>query len=122
MDDQDRARWTKLVADFESSDLAQRECALDRGVSFGNLRDWIYRLCNETRPLVCAQEEHPAFPGPMTESSGSCPRLQGRAVTPRSPHQGAAVRRRDEVGPASTSTCRSTSRKRNRPRLLDCPS
>jgi transposase len=52
MTDQDRARWTKLVADFETSDLTQREFASERGVSFSNLRNWLYRLRKESRPLV----------------------------------------------------------------------
>src|SRR5512138_3503859 len=52
MKDQDRARWTKLVADYEASDLTQREFATERGLSFSNLRNWIYRLRKESRPLV----------------------------------------------------------------------
>jgi hypothetical protein len=40
----DRERWTKRVADFEASDLTQREFASERGISFSNLRNWIYRL------------------------------------------------------------------------------
>ena len=52
MDDPERTRWVKLVADFESSDLTQREFATERGVSFSNLRNWIYRLRKESRPLV----------------------------------------------------------------------
>ena len=52
MDDQDRARWVKLAADFESSELTQREFANERGVSFSNLRNWLYKLRKETRPLV----------------------------------------------------------------------
>jgi hypothetical protein len=42
--DTDRTRWVKPVADLESSDLTQREFATERGVSFTNLRYWIYRL------------------------------------------------------------------------------
>lgn len=38
MHEDERARWTKLVADFESSDLSQRECAHERGLSLSNLR------------------------------------------------------------------------------------
>ena len=57
MDEQDRGRWTKLVADFESSDLTQREFASERGVSFSNLRNWIYRLRKESRPLVAEAGE-----------------------------------------------------------------
>ena len=59
MDDQERARWTKLVADFESSDLTQREFANERGVSFSNLRNWIYKLRKESRPLASAAPKEP---------------------------------------------------------------
>ena len=59
MDDQERARWVKLVADFESSDLTQREFATERGVSFSNLRNWIYKLRKETRPLVSEEAKVP---------------------------------------------------------------
>ena len=52
MAEADRTRWTKLVADFESCDLTQREFATERGVSFSNLRNWIYRLRKESRPLL----------------------------------------------------------------------
>ena len=57
MADQDRARWTKLVADFEVSDLSQREFATERGISLSNLRYWIYRLRKESRPLVTEASE-----------------------------------------------------------------
>ena len=59
MDDQERTRWTKLVADFESSDLTQREFANERGVSFSNLRNWIYKLRKESRPLVPTAPKEP---------------------------------------------------------------
>jgi len=52
MRNEDRARWTKLVADYESADLSQREFAQERGISLSNLRYWIYRLRKESRPLV----------------------------------------------------------------------
>jgi DNA-binding transcriptional regulator LsrR (DeoR family) len=52
MADQERERWTKLVADYETSELTQREFASERGISFSNLRNWLYRLRRETRPLV----------------------------------------------------------------------
>jgi hypothetical protein len=48
MRDEERARWTKLVADFESADLSQREFAQERGLSLSNLRYWIYRLRKES--------------------------------------------------------------------------
>ncbi len=57
MADQDKARWTKLVADFEVSDLSQREFASERGISLSNLRYWIYRLRQESRPLVTEAPE-----------------------------------------------------------------
>jgi transposase len=72
MADQDRTRWIKLVADFESSELTQREFASERGISFSNLRYWIYRLRKETRPLT---EEAPASsrqgPGEEAAEKGS---------------------------------------------------
>ena len=63
---QDRARWTRLVADFETSDLTQREFATERGVSFHHLRYWIYRLRKETRPL---SREAPAHAGQAPEQA-----------------------------------------------------
>lgn len=39
MTEQERARWTELVGDFETSDLTQREFASQRGISFSNLRN-----------------------------------------------------------------------------------
>jgi transposase len=57
MREDDRARWTKLVADFESADLSQREFAQERGLSLSNLRYWIYRLRKESRPLVTEAPE-----------------------------------------------------------------
>ena len=38
MADQDEAEWTKVVADFETSDLSQREFAKERLLSLSNLR------------------------------------------------------------------------------------
>jgi hypothetical protein len=49
MADENRARWTKLVADFESCDLSQREFAEERGLSLSNLRYWLYLLRKESR-------------------------------------------------------------------------
>jgi transposase len=57
MREDERARWTKLVADFESADLSQREFAQERGLSLSNLRYWIYRLRKESRPLVTEAAE-----------------------------------------------------------------
>ena len=69
MREDDRARWTKLVADFESADLSQREFAQERGISLSNLRYWIYRLRKESRPLV-------------TEAPGRSDQAPDRAATP----------------------------------------
>ena len=38
MADQDKEQWTKLVAEFELSDLSQREFAKQRMVALSNLR------------------------------------------------------------------------------------
>ena len=57
MRNEDRTRWTKLVADYESADLSQREFAQERGISLSNLRYWIYRLRKESRPLVTEAAE-----------------------------------------------------------------
>ena len=57
MREDDRARWTKLVADFESADLSQREFAQERGLPLSNFRYWIYRLRKESRPLVAEATE-----------------------------------------------------------------
>ncbi len=43
MAEHDRTQWTKLVADFESGDLTQREFATERGIPVSHLRYWIYR-------------------------------------------------------------------------------
>lgn len=69
MREDDRARWTKLVADFESADLSQREFAQERGISLSNLRYWIYRLRKESRPLV-------------TEAAGRSDQAPDRATAP----------------------------------------
>jgi transposase len=75
MTDHDRTRWTKLVADFETSDLTQREFAAERGVSFSNLRNWIYKLRKESRPLVAepanVSGQAPARPERVAVPEGS---------------------------------------------------
>jgi hypothetical protein len=59
MADQDKLRWTKLVADFETCDLTQREFAAERGISFSTLRHWIYKLRKDSRPLVTEAASSP---------------------------------------------------------------
>ena len=72
MADQDRARWVKLVADFETSELTQREFAAERGVSFSNLRNWIYKLRKDSRPLVTEAASSPGqAPEQVTAKQGS---------------------------------------------------
>jgi transposase len=78
--DQDRARWTKLVADFESSDLTQREFATERGVSFSNLRNWIYRLRKESRPLVASEAKEPGQGPARPETNGGSRLVPVRVV------------------------------------------
>ena len=88
MMEQERVRWTKLVSDFETSDLTQREFATERGISFSNLRNWLYRLRKESRPL---QPEPAQVPGqaparaPASEGSRLVPvRVVASAAKPRS--------------------------------------
>src|SRR5512137_1131652 len=57
MADQSRDQWIKIVADFETSDLSQRDFAKQRMLSLSNLRYWIYRLRKESRPLVTEHAE-----------------------------------------------------------------
>jgi transposase len=72
MAEQDRSRWTKLVADFESCDLTQREFATERGIPVSALRYWLYRLRKETRPLVTeASERSDQAPARGTAPEGS---------------------------------------------------
>ena len=52
MEPSERERWVRLVADYEASDLRQREFALERGIRFNQLRNWIYRLRAEGRARV----------------------------------------------------------------------
>ncbi len=88
MTEQERERWTRLVADFEASDLTQREFATERGISFSNLRNWLYKLRKESRPL---EPEQPKVPGqaseraPAPEGSRLVPvRVVASAAKPRS--------------------------------------
>lgn len=76
MADPDRERWKKLVADFEASDLTQREFATERGISFSNLRNWLYRFRKEARPLV---EGAPASP---RQAPKRAPRRDGSRLVP----------------------------------------
>jgi hypothetical protein len=82
MSDDERSKWTKVVADFEAADLSQREFAKERGVPLSNLRYWLYKLRKESRPLVTAPAaqaggvaEHaaPKYPSGEPRRSGSTP-------------------------------------------------
>ncbi len=57
MTDDDRARWTKLVSDFESGELTQREYARERGLSLNLFRYWLYKSRKESQPLVAEAPE-----------------------------------------------------------------
>jgi transposase-like protein len=76
MTEQERVRWTRLVGDFEASDLTQREFATQRGISFSNLRSWIYKLRKESRPLA---PESPKVPGQAVERA---PAPEGSRLVP----------------------------------------
>ncbi len=94
MADTDRARWTRLVADFESADLSQREFAQERGVPLSNLRYWIYRLRKESRPLVTeAAERSDQGPerGAAAEGSRLLPVRVVRSAAPQARQQDGAA-------------------------------
>ena len=76
MADDDRARWTKLVSDFESSDLTQREYAQERGLSLGLFRYWLYKLRKESRPLVAEA------PGSSGQAPEPAPRRKDSILVP----------------------------------------
>ncbi len=62
MDDGKRALWTKVVADFELSELSQRAYAEQKKIELSNLRYWIYKLRNDSRPLATERKEAPGGP------------------------------------------------------------
>ena len=57
MTDDDKARWSRLVSDWESTDLSQPEFARERGVSVHAFRYWLYRLRSEAKASVLSQRE-----------------------------------------------------------------
>jgi hypothetical protein len=67
MEDGKRSLWTKLVADFELSGLSQRAFAEQKQIGLSNLRYWMYKLRNESRPL--AAEEQPPAPERAPDNS-----------------------------------------------------
>ena len=73
MEDGKRVLWTNVVADFELSGLSQREFAEQKKIELSNLRYWIYKLRNESRPLATEKEDPP----PASERSER--RAQARA-------------------------------------------
>ena len=57
MADDKRQFWINQVADFETSGLSQRAYAEQKQISLSNLRYWMYKLRNESRPLAPEQAE-----------------------------------------------------------------
>jgi transposase-like protein len=51
----DKARWSRLVSDWESTDLSQGEFARERGISVHSLRYWLYQLRREAKASVPSQ-------------------------------------------------------------------
>ena len=80
MADENRARWTKLVADFESCDLSQREFAEERGLSLSNLRYWLYLLRKESRPLRTEEAERESIASQSVAPAGGSRLLPVRVV------------------------------------------
>src|SRR5258707_14760859 len=90
MTDEDKARWSRLISDLESTDLSQPEFARERGVSVHSLRYWLYQLRKESKASVLSQsetEKPPARPAPKEDlrllpvrAVGSAPKA--RRTTP----------------------------------------
>ncbi len=64
--DDGKARWSKLVSDWESTDLSQPEFARERGVSVHALRYWLYRLRSEAKAPILSQPEKQNASAPPT--------------------------------------------------------
>ncbi len=69
MNDDAKARWSRLVSDWESTDLSQPEFARERGISVHALRYWLYRFRSEAKAPVLTQPqtEKPSVPPPAKE-------------------------------------------------------
>jgi transposase len=63
---EDKARWSRLVSDWESTDLSQGEFARERGISVHSLRYWLYRLRSEAKAPVLSQPEKQNASAPPT--------------------------------------------------------
>ncbi len=57
MTDDDKVRWSRLISDWESTDLSQPEFARERGISVHSLRYWLYRLRRESKASVLSHSE-----------------------------------------------------------------
>ena len=66
MTDDTKARWSRLVSDFQSTDLSQPEFARERGISVHALRYWLYRLRSEANAPVLSQTEAEKSSAPAT--------------------------------------------------------
>ena len=81
MEDGKRALWTKVVSDFELSGLSQCEFAEQKKIELSNLRYWIYRLRNDSRPLATEKKDPPA--APEQRSPAKAPDVGSRLVPVR---------------------------------------
>ncbi|MFT3912595.1 MAG: IS66 family insertion sequence element accessory protein TnpB [Anaeromyxobacteraceae bacterium] len=85
MSDDERSKWTKLVADFETADLSQREFSKERGVPLSNLRYWLYKLRKESRPLVTTEAEQAGSVTEQPAPNGGSRLLPVRVVASAAP-------------------------------------
>jgi len=84
-DDDERSKWTKVVADLEAADLSQREFAKERGVPLSNLRYWLYKLRRESRPLVTGPAEQVGGVAEHAAPNGGSRLLPVRVVASAAP-------------------------------------
>ena len=83
MEDGTRALWTKVVADFELSELSQRAYAEQKKIELSNLRYWIYKLRNDSRPLMTERKEPPAVERAEQGATAKAPPVASRLVPVR---------------------------------------
>lgn len=57
MTDDNKVRWSRLISDWESTDLSKAEFARERGLSVHSLRYWLYQLRRESKASVLSHSE-----------------------------------------------------------------
>jgi transposase-like protein len=84
--DEDKARWSRLISDWESTNLSQAEFSRERGISVHSLRYWLHRLRRESKSSLASQPESEELSAPPKEDLRLLPvRAVGSAPKARQP-------------------------------------